>query len=176
MNIQALAMGLTFSVGAISTFTDGQPSMSAAPRPETIVYNDADVDCLARNIYFEARGEDSDGMRAVGLVTINRVRSDNHPDTVCDVVHESQNDSNGHPLRNRCQFSWYCDGRSDRVRDTDSFKVSYEIAKEVLSGDVEDITSGAVNYHADYVSPRWRNDFVETTRVGRHIFYRPYTL
>ena len=68
-----------------------------------------EITCLAQNIYFEARSEPVAGMLAVGHVVLNRVASDRFPDTVCKVIRQG-----GERRRHRCQFSWWCDGRSDK--------------------------------------------------------------
>jgi spore germination cell wall hydrolase CwlJ-like protein len=136
-----------------------QKPTAADPRKE--------VACLALNIYFEARGEPNEGKLAVAHVVMNRVASDRFPDTVCNVVRQG-----GEERRYRCQFSWWCDGRSDTPRSKADWQRSNEIALQVYWGRTPDPTDGALWYHADYVKPSWRHDFVEGPVIGRHIFYR----
>ena len=130
--------------------------------------------CLAMNIYHEARGDSRLGQKAVGWVTINRVMHDNYPDTICDVVYQARLDANGNPRRNQCQFSWYCDGRSDTPRDTDTWLHSQQVAYEVMEsyGKAEDFTEGAIMYHASYVNPYWTSSYEKTVRIDTHIFYK----
>jgi len=71
--------------------------------------------CLAKNIYFEARNEPFAGQFAVALVTLNRVNDTAFPDTICKVVYQGIHTTDGFPKRDRCQFSWYCDGASDNL-------------------------------------------------------------
>src|SRR6056300_549570 len=73
--------------------------------------------CMAMNIYHEARSDGKLGQKAVGFVTLNRVQSKHYPSTPCDVVYQAQLNANGKPKRNKCQFSWYCDGKKDDPND-----------------------------------------------------------
>lgn len=122
--------------------------------------------CLALNVYHEARSEDMMGKYAVALVVMNRVEHDRFPDTVCGVVTQRRGNS-----LHRCQFSWYCDGKSDRPRNEHAWAEAQMIARDVLNEEVDDITHGALFYHADYVSPYWADEFTETVTYGTHIFY-----
>jgi len=126
-----------------------------------------EISCLALNIYHEARGEPDEGKLAVGHVVLNRVLSRRFPSTVCKVVQQG-----GELRRYRCQFSWWCDGRSDKPRNKRDWQRSSELALAVYWGQTEDPTDGALWYHADYVSPDWRTDFVQGPKIGRHIFYQ----
>src|SRR5688572_19337306 len=78
-------------------------------------HSERELRCLAEGIYFEARGEPLRGQLAVGRVILNRVASDAYPNTICDVVY--QNDH----MRNRCQFSFACDGKPDTIAEYDSW-------------------------------------------------------
>jgi len=90
------------------------------------------LQCLALNIYHEARSESPLGQEAVGLVTMNRVQDKRYPDTVCDVVYQAHVDSKGRPKRNKCQFSWYCDGKSDTIHDMVAFKAIEELSASII--------------------------------------------
>ena len=72
-------------------------------------------ECLADNIYFEARNQGFAGWVAVAQVTLNRVRDDRFPNTICEVVKQGLTYESGFPIRDKCQFSWYCDGKSDTI-------------------------------------------------------------
>jgi spore germination cell wall hydrolase CwlJ-like protein len=134
--------------------------------------------CLAKNIYFEARNEPFAGQFAVALVTLNRVSDAAFPNTICNVVYQGIHDSNGFPKRDRCQFSWYCDGASDEVRNPNAFDKTQKIAnlamlqysKIKLEG--LDYTEGARFYHTYEISPSWSKTFPKIGRIGDHIFYR----
>ncbi len=123
--------------------------------------------CMALNIYHEARGESDQGKRAVGHVVMNRVTDRRFPTSVCRVVRQG-----GERRRNRCQFSWWCDGRSDRPRNRTAWNSSLQIAQEIIVGLSSDPTGGALWYHADYVRPYWRKAFTRGPKIGQHIFYR----
>jgi spore germination cell wall hydrolase CwlJ-like protein len=122
--------------------------------------------CLALNIYFEARGEPDRGKIAVGHVVLNRVESGRFPDTICAVVKQG-----GEDRRHKCQFSWWCDGRSDQPRERKAWRHSKALAQEIYWGMAADPTLGALWYHATYVAPKWRKRFAQTAVIGEHIFY-----
>lgn len=123
--------------------------------------------CLATAIYHEARGEPIRGQIAVAQVVINRVKSDFYPDTICGVVFQNQH------WRNRCQFSFACDGRSNGWRDRRSWAIATDIAVKVATGEAYLTDVGqATHYHADYVNPRWNRSMNRVSRIGRHIFFR----
>lgn len=127
-----------------------------------------EIDCLALNIYFEARGEPVDGRIAVGHVVLNRVADSRYPDKICEVVKQG-----GPKPRHRCQFSWWCDGRSDRPRDVQAWRESQVLARVIFWGYAEDPTGGALWYHADYTQPAWGRKLARGPKIGRHHFYLP---
>ncbi len=125
-----------------------------------------DLNCLALNIYFEARSEPLDGKLAVGHVVLNRAADKRFPAKICEVVKQG-----GAKRLNKCQFSWWCDGRSDRPRNLQAWKESQVLARLVFWGYSEDPTGGALWYHADYVKPKWRLKLTRGPMIGRHQFY-----
>jgi len=136
--------------------------------------NSEELECMSKNIYFEAAMESTAGKLAVAQVTMNRVRSTHYPNTVCKVITQGIHYKNGFPVKDRCQFSWYCDGKLDEPQTTSSmWRASQEIAKYVLTTpDLKDITDGATHYHADYISsPRWASPRRRTVEIDTHIFY-----
>ena len=140
------------------------------------------VSCMADNIYFEARNQGTAGWSAVASVTLNRVKDKRYPNTVCEVVKQGPTreswKKNGiyYPIRHKCQFSWYCDGKADKIHKKDKriYKEIYNLAYVSLIKGITilDITDGATHYHADYVSPAWKKSKTKTTEIGDHIFYR----
>ena len=133
------------------------------------------LECLALNIYHEARGESEKGQVAVALVTRNRVEDPRFPNSYCGVVKQGRITSWAPATKiNECQFSWYCDGKSDRVNSMFSWEEAVRIAYEVMYNDIVDFTRGATHYHANYVRPYWRKDrqLTRVKIVGTHIFYR----
>jgi spore germination cell wall hydrolase CwlJ-like protein len=100
------------------------------------------------------------------------VNTERYPDTVCGVVHDAVLDSNGNPKKNQCQFSWYCDGKSDVIKNKDEWYEALQIATLVYYSKRFDPTEGAIMYHATYVSPNWKKDFMKTVRIDEHIFYK----
>ena len=136
--------------------------------------NSEELECMSKNIYFEAAMESTAGKLAVAQVTMNRVNSPQYPNTVCKVITQGRHYKNGFPVKDRCQFSWYCDGKLDVPPTTGSmWKDSQEVARYVLSTpDLMDITDGATHYHADYISsPRWADPRRKTAEIDTHIFF-----
>ena len=136
--------------------------------------NSEELECMSKNIYFEAALESTAGKLAVAQVTMNRVNSSRYPNTVCKVITQGRHYKSGLPVKNRCQFSWYCDGKLDVPPTSGSlWKDSREVARYVLSTpDLMDITDGATHYHADYISsPRWADPRRKTAQIDTHIFY-----
>ena len=132
-----------------------------------------ELECMAKNIYFEAAVESTAGKMAVAQVTMNRVKSNRYPDTICKVVYEGRHHASGHPKRDQCQFSWYCDGKGDEPRETPAWRDSKHIAKYVITHpNLIDITDGATHYHADYIPPpRWARKKEMTLQIDTHKFY-----
>ncbi len=119
--------------------------------------------CLAEAVYWEARGEGEDGMLAVSAVILNRVKDERFPDTVCEVVREG-GESRG------CQFSWWCDGKSDHPTERELWVEILELSHTYLATRPADPTDGALFYHANYIKRPWRRQ--QTAEIGKHIFYR----
>jgi spore germination cell wall hydrolase CwlJ-like protein len=127
----------------------------------------AEENCLARAVYFEARSESALGQMAVAKVILNRVKAKNYPKTICGVVYQ------GSHRRNSCQFSFACDGQADDIRQPEAYAQAKAVAKRAIEGDkkVADQLNGALFYHADYVKPKWSRSMRKVMKVGRHIFY-----
>ena len=147
--------------------------------------------CMTLNIYREAHNQSLAGQIAVARVVLNRVQDRRYPAKVCDVIYEgpvkeswktkkdpdlSEDERVYYPVRNRCQFSWYCDGKKDELINFENnikWKVAEDIAYQVLAfnkwgGMIE----GATHYHADYVNPTWRKQMQLIGKIDDHIFYR----
>lgn len=125
--------------------------------------------CLAAAVYFEARGEPDSGQAAVAQVVLNRVKAPAYPSTICGVVYQNKD------WRNRCQFSFACDGIRDKVADKKSYAKAKKIAKSVTSGKSWSRKIGSsTHYHATYVSPRWAKKMKRMTKIGSHIFYKTH--
>lgn len=124
-----------------------------------------DLQCLAKNVYFEGRNQPWVGQVAIAQVTLNRVRSAAFPSTICEVVRQKK--------RNICQFSWYCDGKSDQPKDVKDYDKATDVAIQVYSGTIPDVTEGALWYHATYIRrPFWAYSMKEMVKINEHIFYK----
>jgi spore germination cell wall hydrolase CwlJ-like protein len=179
---RSAAMALTMLVAAgCATVTDKTQHQSPVLSTEKVEalepiqnrfvvrreFDQQEIDCLAKNIYFEARGEPDRGKAAVAHVTLNRMESGRYPDTVCGVVYDRN--------RRGCQFSWTCDRHVDRLRDLKSFYIAKLIASDIYINRPRDFTQGSMFYHANYVRPYWASSFTKTLVIGSHIFYRERT-
>jgi spore germination cell wall hydrolase CwlJ-like protein len=124
--------------------------------------------CVALAIYFEARGEPDAGQIAVAHVVRNRIEDPRYPDNACDVVKQGYY-WNGNPIRNMCQFSFYCDGKPEDPHDAQAWRDALYIVH--LSGLIPDITGGATHYHSTKVFPEWAYTGQVTTNIHKHVFY-----
>jgi len=134
------------------------------PEPKRIELADADFNCLVQAVYFEAGQEIPEGQRAVAEVILHRVDDPRFPKTVCGVIHDKNPKG--------CQFSWWCDGKSDATPDADRWATSKQAVTDVLDGAYPDPTNGALFYHARFVRPRWSKKLLRVAVIGGHIFYR----
>ena len=141
-------------------------------RKEIVRITHNDVYCLRQNIFFEARNQTVEGQVAVAWVTLNRLDNSIYPDTICGVVKQAKRDSSGKVIRNMCHFSWYCDGKSDKPKNTKAYAKALMIAHGVYHGNLDDFVEGATHYHAHYVTPEWAKTKTMTVRINDHIFYR----
>lgn len=136
-------------------------------------------ECLAMNIYYEARGSNLADKAGVADVVLNRVYDTRYPNTICEVVHQGEkkpswkDETKMVMVRNRCQFSWYCDGKADDPQDEDLWNEAQLIAFQMLEYDrYRGISEGATHYHATYVNPSWARTLQQVGRLGSHIYYR----
>ena len=127
---------------------------------------DGAVTCLARTIYWEAKGEGDGGMQAVANVVMNRLRHTGFPKTICGVVKQ------GHE-QGACQFSWWCDGQPDNAEEQEPYTLAKEIARKALNRQLGDRTNGALYYHHQRLTPSWSKEYLRTVAVGAHVFYKP---
>ena len=149
-------------------------------------YTEKDVQCLATNIYHEARGESTIGQMAVALVTINRAKSSIFPyfingklatkkerlnASICDVVYDSKRDRRGKVVLNKCQFSWYCDGKSDVIKNKKVYNKILHLSRNVLTNYYNwDYTNGSVYYNTTAI--KRGKGFTKTVKIQNHVFYK----
>jgi spore germination cell wall hydrolase CwlJ-like protein len=128
------------------------------------------VECLAENIYHEAKGESMKGQMAVAIVTMNRLGIPDFPGDVCEIIQQKS--------KHTCQFSWYCNKKQrnyfkkkDNRKDILYVKSRY-VAEYVYLNyqNIKDPTNGALYYHAEYVKVK-RKGKVKKAVIGKHIFY-----
>ena len=127
------------------------------------------LDCLARNVYYEARGESRAGQYAVAEVTMNRKASPRYPKTVCEVVYQK----NWDPLRKRQvgAFSW----TEFEVLDApagEAWQRAIKVAEDVYYQRRQSTMPGVLHFHATHIQPDWSKERQRVARIGRHVFYR----
>ncbi|MQG93761.1 cell wall hydrolase [Pseudomonas sp. MN1F] len=127
---------------------------------------DDSITCLARTIYWEAKGADAQDMSAVASVVLNRLGHEGFPDTICGVVKQGVETK-------ACQFSWWCDGRSDQVEEAQRYDVAKEIARKALNQQLKDPTRGALYFHDRNVHPDWAKAYRKTAETRHFLFYKP---
>lgn len=142
-------------------FIDSLPSVAKENRSDQ-------WQCLTEALYFEARGESVKGQFAVAEVIMNRTSHGSFPESVCGVI--KQGTASGRKYQ--CQFTYNCDGKSDKVHEKDAHARVGKVADLLLQGAPLELTDGATHYHTKAVSPRWSRTFERTTTIGVHHFYR----
>lgn len=141
-----------------------------SPAPELTHEQEKELNCLAKNIYFEAGGETFDGKIAVAMVTLNRVESGKFPNTICGVVHQKTVVNQSKLV---CQFSWVCQGNTIRSKISDRWKNAMSVARLVLlDGYRIPHLESALYFHAIQVQPNWRK--YKVAKIGNHVFYRDH--
>ena len=131
-------------------------------------FNRIEATCLAENVYHEARNQPLAGQMAVISVTINRVNDDRFPNSICEVVkqgpHRPSWKGTGEmiPIRHKCQFSWYCDGKSDKIYDEETYDNIYLLTEGIVSGTFDIISK--------FISPIISNNrFFSFLTPGSHV-------
>ena len=122
------------------------------------------IRCMAENVYHEAGNQSIKGKIAVSNVVMNRIKNPtNFAPTPCAVIKQK--------IAGVCQFSWVCQGKKI-INDIDTYTESYKVAENVYLKNLNDVTDGAIFYHADYVEPSWSKIYHRTVQIGQHIFYK----
>ena len=144
--------GLLFLLQAVNAYRDEQEARLRD-------FHASSIDCLARNVYYEARSESLLGQYAVAEVTMNRKGSLGYPKTVCDVVYQKD------------AFSWT--GMKNLEEPSGpAWQRAVKVAQDVYYGRRSGEIQGATHYHATYVKPDWSSERERIARIGRHVFYR----
>jgi N-acetylmuramoyl-L-alanine amidase len=160
--IGALVVLLGFLLSAVFAQQD-------ARRDRALEAHRQNLECLARNVYFEARGEPLAGQYAVAEVTMNRKASRHYPRTICEVVYQK----NWDPLRKRYvgAFSW-TEFESLPEPAGEEWQRAWRVAEAVYYGKSIPMLQGALHFHATYIKPDWAKSKRRVARIGRHVFYK----
>jgi len=167
--VLAFALFCGVVVGALAFAASGVFAHRDAQNARARDFHARSLDCLARNVYYEARGESRAGQYAVAEVTMNRKASRLYPKTVCEVVHQK----NWDPLRKRYvgAFSW----TEFEVLDApagEAWQRARKVAEDVYYQRRPATMPGVTHFHATYVRPDWSTERQRVARIGRHVFYR----
>ena len=128
--------------------------------------------CLSEALYFEARSESFIAQLAVGNVIYNRVKSSKFPNTFCEVVHQANKTRQGKLIKHKCQFSYYCDGKEEKIYNKESYKTVTSVSHLIIEGVSIESLRDALYYHAVYVTPYWVKDKMYLGNLGLHKFYK----
>jgi len=119
------------------------------------------IECLAKNIYYESRSENIEGQIGVGHVTMNRVNNSYWPDTICEVVYQ------------KFQFSWTHLVKNQTPGNKKLYAAIYKLSEKLYNGEIGDNTDGSTFYYADYIAkPNWAKQMEKSVQLGVHIFYK----
>ena len=175
---------MTWQANASSVFISSMTLISTKSLPfskpdyiEKALFIEQEEACMALGLYHEARGEPIIGQYAVGATVLNRVRSSAYPNSVCEVVFQNQH------LRNRCQFSFACDGISDVPKNESSFLKMQRLARVLLTNGIareakfightfQASVDGMTHYHRYDVYPHWSKKLEKLSKLGAHIFFK----
>ncbi len=165
----AVAGVITVLVGAFAFLMSLVMSHQEERRNRVVEAHRKNLDCLARNVYFEARGEPLAGQYAVAEVTLNRQASRLYPRTICEVVYQK----NWDPLRKRYvgAFSW-TEFDSLPEPSGEEWDRAWRVAEAVYYGKTSPALQGALHFHATYIQPDWAKSKRRVARIGKHVFYR----
>jgi len=183
-----LIAAISISVISIAMSTSF-PTEGKTTSTESNYTHTESVQCLALNVYHEARDQGTAGLFGVTAVVLNRVNDKRFPNTICEVVYQGPTRESWktrkhknlpaderifYPIKNRCQFSWYCDGKNDTPHNKEKYQEVLDLVEAILYNELSfvDITDGALFYHADYVTPGWAKTKQRTVEIEDHIFYR----
>lgn len=164
---QTRALAIVIALVLLAGCVSHAPAVTTPVRtsPSETPANSNSSRCLSLAMYWEARGEGHRGMIAVGSVVLNRVQSRDFPNSVCAVVYQG---GEAPP----CQFSWWCDGKSDRPRNRSQWLAAQAATEALLSNRSNDPTGGALFFHSTSIRSSWHRTRPRTAKIGNHIFYR----
>lgn len=143
-------------------------SFQSARNPDAVITAEVrgnQLNCLTRNIYYEAGHESFEGKVAVAQVTLNRVASGKFPNDICKVVYQKDN------ALGMCQFSWFCNGDVNKPKNKAAYKESEIVARQVLLEEfrLPSLTQ-ALYFHGTHINPGWKKEKVAV--IGNHVFYK----
>jgi spore germination cell wall hydrolase CwlJ-like protein len=158
--ILILSMNVVYGIDKKSTNKKSPSIQKSIGKPISV---QKEINCLGEAIYREARGESVTGMASVGLVVMNRVKSEKFPDTVCGVTHQKTD--------GMCQFSYACMKHLPTIKEDEKFR-SFYMAKMIYRNQVKDITNGSTFFDMGRMSHNKKMHISKSIKVGPHQFYK----
>ena len=158
-----LSLGSSIAREASWLYRAGWPLYALVDKYASNAPLDAETNCLATAVYFEARGESVDGQLAVARVVMNRAASGKYPPSWCATVTQPYQFSFVNPRTQQMPAPDY---------NCDAWRKAEAVAKLAAANIVPSVSTDVLWYHADYVSPSWRRNLTEARKIGQHIFYR----
>lgn len=132
----------------------------------------ADAHWMALTMWGEARGHGTIGLRAVGHVIHNRWRAGGrYGDFVTDTVSQAFQFSCWNPGDPNHQAMLDIEGLPRDSEDYRMWLTAKQLANEILAGQSDDPTGGALFYHTDAVSPKWSQGLDPLRKIGNHLFF-----
>jgi hypothetical protein len=156
-------LGASIATEAAWLYRAGWPLYALVDKYATNAQLDAETNCLATAVYFEARGETLDGQLAVARVVMNRAASGKYPPSWCATVTQPYQFSFVNPRTQQMPAPNY---------NCDAWRKAEAVARLAAANVVPSLSTDVLWYHADYVAPSWRRNLTEVQKIGTHIFYR----
>jgi spore germination cell wall hydrolase CwlJ-like protein len=158
-----VSLGSSIAREAAWLYSAGWPLYALVDKYASNAPLDAETNCLATAVYFEARGESVDGQLAVARVVMNRAASGKYPPSWCATVTQPYQFSFVNPRTQQLPAPNY---------NCDAWRKAEAVARLAAANIVPSVSTDVLWYHADYVSPSWRRNLTEARKIGQHIFYR----
>jgi len=134
------------------------PYINPFPRYAYTTIPPSEVRCLALTIYYEGRGEPYAGRLAIAQVTVNRLKYDRFPNTICKIVYQPG------------QFDW----TERRIKNPFDWYQALKLAKAFTAynrlDNFADNTNGATSFHANSLHPDWSH-LQQTVVIGHQTFF-----
>lgn len=152
-NINLIYIGETIATNTNEVPVRKVASVSATT-PVKVNANNNEVDLLSRIVEAEAKGESYAGKVAVAEVVLNRVASEQFPDTITGVIYQPG------------QFSPVANGSINKPASSDSKKA----VNEAMASPSSNVGDSLFFYNSKIASNRWLDTKSTKAVIGNHTF------